>query len=617
MLVGSSSGGGSEGSALLGPAMYVHSSGPHDESGHWRKKVFVGGISRTCDVDVLVDHFSQFGRVIDARVQRDRETQRSRGFAFVTFDSEQTAMAALAYPKQLIMGRPCDVRPASHRGVQVSDGDIFETDRAALIASATQLRTAAAVQVEVEHAQTHPEVTVSPVASGRSIDQAPSATQGSSEPLSRGDLQQAATSEIPRLAIRRAASGGSVSGGPDTPFSSAETPVAPIVMSPLAGGRGGLPLRTAQDGAKRMPSMTLLPSTAELDEPAGTADDDSSHARPSHSSGPSPILTARPETQSMLSPPPHLSSSLRQLAIDESLPAAFHSQPAQQMLSSAATSTTLSTTPATGSGRAIGSDAGLTDGDDGFRAEDDGDEEEEESPPLVSFVTAPATQRRTSIPMLAFAAKGLGVTAPALMIGENRRDEEQSHLQTASEGVPLTTEDRQLSSGSRSYLSGALRMNSQTSQAHDPTIDLGIASMLRGLSGGRHASTGYRPAAAATSGPGNDDDDPLFMSDAMASSIPSIELRDSRGDAIRVVAAPDLASTSRSPPVVASTGTSNIMFSRPPNSTRTSSDPTRESTSVAGPGMWASSTREGDDDNVVPFLRDQGSSRVLRSARRP
>jgi len=59
------------------------------------KKVFVGGISWGTTGDGLRDAFGKVGTVTDAAVISDRETGRSRGFGFVTFETDAQALAAV------------------------------------------------------------------------------------------------------------------------------------------------------------------------------------------------------------------------------------------------------------------------------------------------------------------------------------------------------------------------------------------------------------------------------------------------------------------------------------------------------------------------------------------
>lgn len=49
-------------------------------------RYFVGGLSPTTTADTMREFFSTFGKVIDATVMVDRESGRSKGFGFVTFE---------------------------------------------------------------------------------------------------------------------------------------------------------------------------------------------------------------------------------------------------------------------------------------------------------------------------------------------------------------------------------------------------------------------------------------------------------------------------------------------------------------------------------------------------
>ena len=60
------------------------------------KKLYVGNISFQTTSDDLVAAFSQYGTVLGAQIVTDRETGRSRGFAFVEMhDGADEAIAAL------------------------------------------------------------------------------------------------------------------------------------------------------------------------------------------------------------------------------------------------------------------------------------------------------------------------------------------------------------------------------------------------------------------------------------------------------------------------------------------------------------------------------------------
>ena len=59
------------------------------------KKLFVGGLSWNTTDDGLRTSFEEFGTVTEAKVITDRDSGRSRGFGFVTFDDADDADAAI------------------------------------------------------------------------------------------------------------------------------------------------------------------------------------------------------------------------------------------------------------------------------------------------------------------------------------------------------------------------------------------------------------------------------------------------------------------------------------------------------------------------------------------
>ena len=59
-------------------------------------KIYIGNLNFSSTADSLEQHFSQFGPIADVRVIKDRETGRSRGFGFITFQDEQSVQNSLA-----------------------------------------------------------------------------------------------------------------------------------------------------------------------------------------------------------------------------------------------------------------------------------------------------------------------------------------------------------------------------------------------------------------------------------------------------------------------------------------------------------------------------------------
>ena len=60
------------------------------------KKLFIGNLSFNLTDDQLTQIFSAYGKVVSANIVFDKVTHRSKGFAFVEFETEEEAKAAMA-----------------------------------------------------------------------------------------------------------------------------------------------------------------------------------------------------------------------------------------------------------------------------------------------------------------------------------------------------------------------------------------------------------------------------------------------------------------------------------------------------------------------------------------
>uniref|UniRef100_S4RCV9 RNA binding motif protein X-linked n=1 Tax=Petromyzon marinus TaxID=7757 RepID=S4RCV9_PETMA len=69
-------------------------------------KLFIGGLSTDTNENALETIFSKYGRVAEVLIMKDRETNRSRGFAFVTFANPDDAKGA----ERDMNGKPLDGR---------------------------------------------------------------------------------------------------------------------------------------------------------------------------------------------------------------------------------------------------------------------------------------------------------------------------------------------------------------------------------------------------------------------------------------------------------------------------------------------------------------------------
>jgi RNA recognition motif-containing protein len=78
------------------------------------KKIFVGGLSWNTSDASLRQAFGEYGDIVEAQVVLDRETQRSRGFGFVTFGDAKAAQDAIA---------AMDGRDLDGRQIRVSEAE--------------------------------------------------------------------------------------------------------------------------------------------------------------------------------------------------------------------------------------------------------------------------------------------------------------------------------------------------------------------------------------------------------------------------------------------------------------------------------------------------------------
>ncbi len=74
-----------------------------------QKKIYVSSLSYDTKENDLESHFNQFGSINDVKLILDRDTGRSRGFAFIEFNSNSSAEKALKSDGAELMGRNIQV----------------------------------------------------------------------------------------------------------------------------------------------------------------------------------------------------------------------------------------------------------------------------------------------------------------------------------------------------------------------------------------------------------------------------------------------------------------------------------------------------------------------------
>merc|ERR1739838_1231301 len=80
------------------------------------RKLFVGGISWDTTEEGLNEYFSQYGQLESVKLITDRETGRSKGFAFIVFYDQSEMNAVLDQETHEIDGRSVTPRKATPGG---------------------------------------------------------------------------------------------------------------------------------------------------------------------------------------------------------------------------------------------------------------------------------------------------------------------------------------------------------------------------------------------------------------------------------------------------------------------------------------------------------------------
>lgn len=77
-----------------------------------QNKLYVGNLPYSVNENDIRDIFQEFGGIVEVKLITDRETGNSKGFAFVTMDSQQAAESSLALNGKEFNGRNIKVNVA-------------------------------------------------------------------------------------------------------------------------------------------------------------------------------------------------------------------------------------------------------------------------------------------------------------------------------------------------------------------------------------------------------------------------------------------------------------------------------------------------------------------------
>lgn len=81
------------------------------------RKIFIGGLPPTCSEEDLITHFAAFGEILSCDLKKDPNTGVTRGFAFVVFQEQEAAAAAITnYDNNMINDKWVEVKSCGPNG---------------------------------------------------------------------------------------------------------------------------------------------------------------------------------------------------------------------------------------------------------------------------------------------------------------------------------------------------------------------------------------------------------------------------------------------------------------------------------------------------------------------
>ncbi|CAH9117865.1 unnamed protein product [Cuscuta europaea] len=79
-----------------------------------QRKLYIGGLSPDTTSEMLLDFFRRHGEIEEGSVAYDKDTEKSRGFGFVTYKNTESAKKALENPQRILGGRNVTVKLADN-----------------------------------------------------------------------------------------------------------------------------------------------------------------------------------------------------------------------------------------------------------------------------------------------------------------------------------------------------------------------------------------------------------------------------------------------------------------------------------------------------------------------
>ncbi|KAL5983334.1 hypothetical protein ACLOJK_017418 [Asimina triloba] len=84
-----------------------------------QRKLYIGGLSPDISSETLLNFFGRYGEIEEGSVAYDKETNKSRGFGFITYKTLEAAKKALDDPNKILGGRNITVKLADSQKAKV------------------------------------------------------------------------------------------------------------------------------------------------------------------------------------------------------------------------------------------------------------------------------------------------------------------------------------------------------------------------------------------------------------------------------------------------------------------------------------------------------------------
>lgn len=89
-----------------------------------QRKLYIGGLSPDTTSEMLLSFFSRHGEIDEGSVAYNKDTNRSRGFGFVTYKTVEGAKKALDDPQRILGGRNLTVKLADNYKGKVTQDQV-------------------------------------------------------------------------------------------------------------------------------------------------------------------------------------------------------------------------------------------------------------------------------------------------------------------------------------------------------------------------------------------------------------------------------------------------------------------------------------------------------------